>query len=142
MSISIIGNAIVNLLQPLVIQGKIKQLDQFSSNDIIGYPRVQVLSVGVKTEYLTNRERLITYNYDIVITQEKTKENIGAENAEDIIDLLVQEVVQLFDTQINSGTPLGGTVDFIRPVETEEADTIEELAVIQHTIKLQAIKTV
>jgi len=142
MSINLIGNAIITLLQPLVNTGKVKQLDQFSSNDILGYPRIQVLSKGAITEYLTNRERLITYNYDVVVTQEKTKENIGAGNAEIIMDTLIQEIIQLFDGQINSGVPLSGTVDFIRPVETEEVDAVEELAVIQHIIKVQAIKTV
>jgi hypothetical protein len=142
MSINIIGAAIITLLQPLVTQGKVKQLDQFSSNDILGYPRVQVLSKGAITEYLTNRERLITYNYDVVVTQEKTKENIGVGNAELIMDTLIQEIIQLFDGQINSGVPLSGTVDFIRPVETEELDSVQELAVIQHIIKVQAIKTV
>ena len=142
MSINLIGSAIITLLQPLVTQGKVKQLDQFSSNDISGYPRVQVLSKGANTEYLTNRERLITYNYDVVVTQEKTKENIGAGNAELIMDTLIQEIIQLFDGQINSGVPLSGTVDFIRPVETEELDSVQELAVIQHIIKVQAIKTV
>lgn len=142
MSINLIGSAIITLLQPLVTQGKVKQLDQFSSNDVLGYPRVQVLSKGAITEYLTNRERLITYNYDVVVTQEKTKENIGAGNAELIMDTLIQEIIQLFDGQINSGVPLSGTVDFIRPVETEELDSVQELAVIQHIIKVQAIKTV
>lgn len=142
MSINLIGSAIITLLQPLVTQGKVKQLDQFSSNDISGYPRIQVLSKGAITEYLTNRERLITYNYDVVVTQEKTKENIGAGNAELIMDTLIQEIIQLFDGQINSGVPLSGTVDFIRPVETEELDSVQELAVIQHIIKVQAIKTV
>jgi hypothetical protein len=142
MSINLIGAAIITLLQPLVNTGKVKQLDQFSSNDITGYPRVQVLSTGVQTEYLTNRERLITYNYDVVVTQEKTKENIGTGNAEVITDTLIQEMVQLFDGEINDGTPLSGTVDFIRPVETEETDSVEELAVIQHIIKVQGVKTV
>lgn len=142
MSINLIGSAIITLLQPLVTQGKVKQLDQFSSNDISGYPRIQVLSKGAITEYLTNRERLITYNYDVVVTQEKTKENIGAGNAELIMDTLIQEIIQLFDEQINSGVPLSGTVDFIRPVETEELDSVQELAVIQHIIKVQAVKTV
>ena len=142
MSINLIGSAIITLLQPLVTQGKVKQLDQFSSNDVLGYPRVQVLSKGAITEYLTNTERLITYNYDVVVTQEKTKENIGAGNAELIMDTLIQEIIQLFDGQINSGVPLSGTVDFIRPVETEELDSVQELAVIQHIIKVQAIKTV
>jgi hypothetical protein len=58
------------------------------------------------------------------------------------MDILTQEIIQLFDGQINSGVPLSGTVDFIRPVETEELDSVQELAVIQHIIKVQAIKTV
>lgn len=141
MSINAIGGAIVTLFTPLKTQGKIQQLDQFSSGEVTGYPRVQVLSKGVTTEYLTNRERLVDYIFDIVITQEKSVENIGASGAEVIMDTLIQEVITLLDTQINSGTPLSGTVDFIRPLETTEAEINEELPVIRHTVTIRGVKT-
>ena len=142
MSIHTIGASIITLLTPLKNAGKIKQLDQFSSNEITGYPRVQVLSKGIETEYLTNVERLYTYNFDIIITQEKTKENITPITAEEISDLLVQEIVDLFNTQINTSTPLGGSVHFIRPVIVSEQEVVDELAVIRNTLQLQAIKSV
>jgi hypothetical protein len=142
MSINTIGASIVTLLTPLLNAGKIKQLDQYSSREVLGYPRIQVLSKGVETEYLTNVERLKTYNFDIVITQEKTVENITPEDAEEISDLLIQEVVDLLDGQINTSTPLAGAVDFIRPVSTSEIEALEELPVISNTIQLQAIKMV
>lgn len=142
MSIHTIGASIITLLTPLKNAGKIKQLDQFSSNEILGYPRVQVLSKGIETEYLTNVERLYTYNFDIIITQEKTKENITPSTAEEVSDLLVQEIVDLFNTQINTSTPLGGTVHFIRPVIVSEQEVVDELAVIRNTLQLQAIKSV
>jgi|GEM_PF-3688218 len=142
MSIHTIGASIITLLTPLKNAGKIKQLDQFSSNEITGYPRVQVLSKGIETEYLTNVERLYTYNFDIIITQEKTKENTTSITAEEISDLLVQEIVDLFNTQINTSTPLGGSVHFIRPVIVSEQEVVDELAVIRNTLQLQAIKSV
>jgi hypothetical protein len=141
MSINTIGGAIVTLLTPLKTQGKIQQLDQYSSAEVTGYPRVQVLSKGITTEYLTNKERLVDYMFDIVITQEKTVENIGAEDAELIMDTLAQEIIALLDSQISIASPLGGTVDFIRPIETTETEINEELAVIRHTVTIRAVKT-
>jgi hypothetical protein len=140
--INTIGASIITLLTPLLNAGKIKQLDQYASGTIIGYPRIQVLSKSVETEYLTNVERLKTYNFDIVITQEKTIENITPETAEEIMDILVQEVITLLDGQINTATPLGGSADFIRPITTTEIETLDELPVITTTIQLQAIKMV
>lgn len=137
-----ITNAIVSLLTPLQVAGKVVQITGYAGDAVTGYPRIQVLSKGVRTEYLTNRERLAYYSYNIVITQEKTKDNITPETAEEVIELLVQEVIELLDEQINSSTPLSGTVDFIQTIETEEVEEIEELAVIRHSIILNAVKTV
>jgi hypothetical protein len=142
MSINNIGGAIVTLLTPLLNQNKVQSIDQFSSGEVTGYPRIQVLSQGYSTEYLTNRERQVDYSFNIVITQEKTIENIGAEQAEVIMDTLAEEVLQLLDSQINASQPLGGTVDYIRPIESTEVDTIDELAIIKHTITIRAVKTV
>lgn len=142
MSILNIGGAIISLLTPLKTAKKIKQLDQFSSDEVVGYPRIQVLYIGADTEYLTNRERLIKYKYNIIITQEKSKENIGNVKAEDISNRLIQEVIELFDGQINSGTPLSSTVDYIEPVIETRIDTVDELAIIRSELQLIAVKTV
>lgn len=142
MSINTIGGAIITLLTPLLTDNKIAQLDQYSSREVLGYPRIQVLSRGMNTDYLTNVERLKTYNFDIVITQEKTVENMTPSVAETVSDTLVQEVMDLFDGQINTATPLGGAVSFIRPVNVEETESTEELPTITHIIQLEAVKIV
>lgn len=142
MSINTIGGAIITLLTPLLTDNKIAQLDQYSSREVLGYPRIQVLSRGMNTDYLTNVERLKTYNFDIVITQEKTVENMTPSVAETVSDTLVQEVMDLFDGQINTATPLSGTVNFIRPVNVEETESTEELPTITHVIQLEAVKIV
>ena len=142
MSINTIGGAIITLLTPLLTDNKIAQLDQYSSREVLGYPRIQVLSRGMNTDYLTNVERLKTYNFDIVITQEKTVENMTPSVAETVSDALVQEVMDLFDGQINTATPLGGAVNFIRPVNVEETESTEELPTITHIIQLEAVKIV
>lgn len=142
MIIQDIGAEIVELLTPLKTQNKVKQIDQFSSAEVVGYPRIQVLSKGYSSEYLTNRERLVDYVFTIVVTQEKTVENTGPEEAEQIMDNLISEIVGILDAQIDASLPLGGTVDFIRPVESTEVDTSDELPVIKHTITIRAVKTV
>ena len=142
MSINTIGGAIITLLTPLLTDNKIAQLDQYSSREVLGYPRIQVLSRGMNTDYLTNVERLKTYNFGIVITQEKTVENMTPSVAETVSDTLVQEVMDLFDGQINTATPLGGAVSFIRPVNVEETESTEELPTITHIIQLEAVKIV
>lgn len=141
MSIKLISQAIADKLQPLVTQGKVNNIEQFSSGNVTGYPRIQILFVGVSTEYLTNQERLAEYRFNIVISQEMTVENIEPQNAVDISYQLTQEIVELLDQEVNSGTPLNNTVDFVRPVTEIQTLNIEELPLITQIVTINCVKT-
>jgi len=141
MSVKIISQEIANILEPLKTQGKVKSIEQYSSGNIIGYPRIQIEFQGLQSDYLTNQERLVEYEFDVVITQEITDENATSQTGTDTMNQLVQEVVELLDDQVNSGTPLNNSVDFIRPITTTRAKNIQELPLITQLVTIKCVKT-
>ena len=137
-----ITQAIVTLLEPLITEGKVKQIEYSGTSIIEGYPKIRVAPTGTESTYLTNRERQIEYIYTITIKQEQIKEGIGSNNAQTRLSNLVQEVIELLDGEINTATPLGGTVDFIRPIESTESQEVAEIGEIMHTLTVRGVKTV
>jgi hypothetical protein len=141
MSIKIISQAIADKLQPLVTQGKVQTIEQFSSGTVIGYPRIQILFVGVTTDYLTNQEQIAEYKFNIVISQEITIENITPEDGTEISYELTQDVIVLLNQEVNSQNPLSNTIDFVRPITETQTLSIEELPLITQVVTINCVKT-
>ena len=134
-------NAIATTLNPLVTSDKVKAIYDHASPENLGYPKIEVYPVGVVSERLTNRERLERHSFEVRISQESAKENVGAEEAQEITQKLVNDVIDILDNEINAVSPLQGQCDWVEPIESVENRTTEEVPIISHVITLVAVTT-
>jgi hypothetical protein len=94
------------------ITTKLNSIDNFGSvkdyhtDNVDGYPAVTFEPSGNEAELFTNEDNLRRYSFDIIIHQEL--ENIGRDEAIDILSAAVDATLTAFDADFN----LGGVCDF------------------------------
>jgi hypothetical protein len=106
-----IRSAINTKLQTVVGTGKplVAAYDYHEAN-LPGYPSATFALSDNDGEFLTNRDNLRTYTYQIFIYQEITV--AGLDTAEGILDTAADAVIAAFEAD----QTLGGVVDWCRPM--------------------------
>lgn len=141
MHFSTIRAAIVSRLSSIVPAslGQVMNGEQFQNlNEIGSWPAAEVVRVGAEPDYLTNREDLLTYVFEVRLYQQVPAENTAS--VEVSMDATVDAVIAAFMGDVN----LGGVIEpRIRPVSVSNSViTWQGQQVRQDTIILRCPKIV
>ncbi len=84
-----------------------------------GYPFITLVHMGNDSEVLDEVQNFRTYKYRVRIYISSSKGNMGPEKAEETLGIVLDEIIDAFDTDHT----LGGTVQQIIPLVSEPGYT-------------------
>lgn len=141
MSLVSIHNAIKTKLEGL-IDGTLKEVIGYKINpleyEFRGFPVAEVIESGNEADYLTTKENIRVYPFEIYIYQE-VEEAGGMEEAYKRLREVVDTILDAFDNDQD----LGGAADWVEPAISGFADFAKRnktIAVAIVTLKVHKVK--
>lgn len=109
------ANIKAGLITILTQATKAKRVYDYEETKPVGYPCITVTPVEGESEFLDTQRVRRDFIYSVKLYQERVE--VGASEAERILTALVDQVVEIFDSESN--TTLNNTVIFVRPVKVK-----------------------
>lgn len=142
MGIRNISSGIKTVLNELVLQSKVKAIYEYAKAEPIGYPYIEIIPNGIENNKLTNIQNQIEYTFKIRLHQEKSKDNIGEEDGQDIMNYLLDDVIDILKTEQLNSQPLNNSCDFIRPALSIQSTEDNQLPEVVQEVDLTAVEII
>lgn len=133
-----IEEGIKTILSPLV-PDKVYEIDIYNKADIGGYPRIVILLSNTTSETITNKDVLHRHQYTISLYQQASEEHGGAEQAQEQVNKISRDILDLLTSEIGVDSPLNGTCQWVEEVQTEEQSEVQQLPMVRNAFNLTAV---